>query len=164
MKRRSPLLPPSRPRGLSKTGLGAAALIVMLALYVFGQRKASARSVLDFVVIVNPNNPSPRLNRDFLIEAFLKRTTRWGDGEALRPVDQRFDTTVRRAFSQSVLQRSAEAVKNYWQQRIFSGRDLPPPELASDNDVIAYVLQHRGAVGYVSRGASLDRAKPVSVE
>jgi ABC-type phosphate transport system substrate-binding protein len=116
------------------------------------------------LVIVNPDNPSVRLSRDFLIEAFLKRTTRWGDGETLRPVDQRLDAPARRTFSQSVLKRSAEAVKNYWQQRIFSGRDLPPPELDSDDAVVTYVLKHRGAVGYVSGSAKVDKARAVAVQ
>jgi hypothetical protein len=55
-------------------------------------------------------------------------------------------------------------VKNYWQQRIFSGRDLPPPELDSDEAVVSYVLSHRGALGYVSGAAKLDKAKPVAVQ
>jgi ABC-type phosphate transport system substrate-binding protein len=99
-----------------------------------------------------------------LIDVFLKRTTRWNDGEAIRPVDQRPDSTARRRFSETILQRSVAAVKSYWQQRIFSGRDLPPPELDSDDAVVSYVTKHRGAVGYVSGTAKLERAKPVQIQ
>jgi hypothetical protein len=144
---------------------------VLLAIFaVFGafaaaaQQSAWAESPPDFRVIVHPDNPSTGLSRDFLTDAFLKRVTRWGDGETLRPVDQRADSIVRRRFSDNVLQRSVAAVKSYWQQRIFSGRDLPPPELDSDEAVVSYVLKHRGAVGYVSGNAKLDGAKPVAVQ
>ncbi len=99
-----------------------------------------------------------------MTDVFLKRTTRWNDGETAHPVDQRADSSVRRSFSDSVLRRSVSAVKRYWQQRIFSGRDLPPPELENDDAVVGYVLKHRGAIGYVSGGAKLDRTKSVSVQ
>jgi ABC-type phosphate transport system substrate-binding protein len=125
---------------------------------------ASAESVPDFLVIVHPDNPSTSLSRDALTDSFLKRTTRWADGETIRPVDQRSDSAVRRRFSDSVLQRSVAAVKSYWQQRIFSGRELPPPELESDEAVVSYVMKHRGALGYVSGAAKLERAKPVQVQ
>jgi hypothetical protein len=41
---------------------------------------------------------------------------------------------------------------------------LPPPELDSDEAVVRYVLKHRGAIGYVSASAKLERAKTVSVQ
>ncbi|MEO7034159.1 MAG: hypothetical protein ABI548_09725 [Polyangiaceae bacterium] len=135
----------------------------LLACLVLSRGTARAAPVPEFRVIVHPENPASELSRDFLAEAFLKRTTRWGNGEALRPVDQRSTSVARKKFSDSVLRRSVAAVKNYWQQRIFSGRDLPPPELESDEAVVAYVVNHRGAVGYVSGSAKLDKAKPVVV-
>jgi ABC-type phosphate transport system substrate-binding protein len=131
---------------------------------VSGRNVARAEPVPDFRVIVHPDNPATSLSRDFLIDAFLKRTTRWSDGEALHPVDQRSTSLVRQKFSDSVLRRSVAAVKSYWQQRIFSGRDLPPPELDSDEAVVTFVLTHKGALGYVSGGAKLEKTKPVLVQ
>ena len=54
-------------------------------------------------------------------------------------------------------------MRSYWQQRIFSGRGVPPPELESDEAIVAYVLKHRGAVAYVSPNAKLGEAKPIAV-
>jgi ABC-type phosphate transport system substrate-binding protein len=116
-----------------------------------------------FRVIVNPSNRQASASREFVVELFLKKITRWSDGEAARPVDQRADSAVRRAFSESVLKRSVQVVKTYWQQRIFSGRGVPPPELDSDALVVEYVLKHRGAVGYVSGTCELGGAKVLVV-
>ncbi len=120
--------------------------------------------LLAFRVIVHPSNPVTSVDRKFLADAFLKKTTRWSHDEAIHPVDQRSDSAARNRFSEEVLRRSVDAVKNYWQQIIFSGRDLPPPELDSDEDVIKYVLKHPGALGYVSSGANLNGAKVVTVQ
>jgi ABC-type phosphate transport system substrate-binding protein len=138
--------------------------LVLLPCARVRQAAARAEDAPDFRVIVNSDNPVTGLPRDFLADAFLKRTTRWSGGEVLRPVDQRSTSLVRAKFSDSVLHRSVAAVKNYWQQRIFSGRDLPPPELDSDEAVIGFVSSHHGSVGYVSGAAKLERVKPVVVQ
>jgi ABC-type phosphate transport system substrate-binding protein len=115
-------------------------------------------------VIVHPENKEAALGRAFLADAFLKKVTRWRSGEVVRPVDQPLSSAVRRKFSDEVLGRSVAAVRSYWQQLIFAGRDVPPPELESDAAVIAYVLRTPGAVGYVSGSASLGAAKPLAVK
>ena len=61
------------------------------------------------------------------------------------------------------MRRSASAVRAYWQQRIFAGVDVPPPQFKRDEDVVSYVLSHEGAIGYVSGTAELRGAKAVSV-
>jgi hypothetical protein len=94
---------------------------------------------------------------------FLKRSTRWNDDTPVRAVDQPGDTPVRQAFSQAVHGRSAKAVVAHWQQQIFSGRSVPPPELASDELVTSYVSTHPGAVGYVSPRANVREVKVVEV-
>lgn len=151
-------------RGIRWVALFAALLLMLAVWPPAPSRAAGAEAAPEFRVIVNPDNPSTGLSRDFLIDAFLKRTTRWNDGETIRPVDQRPDSPVRRRFSELILQRSVAAVKSYWQQRIFSGRELPPPELDSDEAVVNYVVKHRGAVGYVSGAAKLERAKLVQIQ
>jgi ABC-type phosphate transport system substrate-binding protein len=143
-----------------RTLLLALALMAPIAL-LLGDATAAPPPV--YVVIVHPSNPTASVDRKFLEEAFLKKTTRWDHGEVIRPVDQVPDSPVRRQFSDEVLRRSVAAVRSYWQQMIFSGRDVPPPELTSDEEVVKYVLKYPGAVGYVSGSADSNGAKIVSV-
>jgi len=116
----------------------------------------------DFKIIVHPGRAG-QVERSFLADGFLKNVTRWPDDEVIRPVDQRPDSPARRRFSEVVLKRSVAAVKTYWQQRIFSGRGVPPPELDSDEAVVRYVESHEGAVGYVSSATPPGKAKVVTV-
>src|SRR5690349_15070845 len=103
-----------------------------------------------FVVIVHPQSPYASLDRLFIAEAFLKKTTRWPNGDVIKPVDLPTDDGTRAKFSEDVLKRSVASVKSYWQQMIFSGRDVPPPQLATDEEVVKYVTTHANAIGYVS--------------
>jgi len=132
-----------------------------LAVSAFAQ---SRQGLPAFRVIVHPSNPVATVDRKFLADAFLKKTTRWSNDQAIRPVDQRSDSAARNRFSEEVLRQPVDAVKNYWQQIIFTGRDVPPPELDSDDDVVKYVLKYPGALGYVSGGASLNGAKVVTLQ
>lgn len=134
----------------------------LVALGVIGVDR-SVRAEGGVRVVVNEGNPIDSATSDLLTELFLKRRVEWPDGTSARPVDLVADTEARKEFSKSVLHRSVAAVKSYWQQMIFAGRGVPPPELESDAAVMAYVARYRGGVGYVSAGASLNRVKAITV-
>jgi ABC-type phosphate transport system substrate-binding protein len=142
--------------------------ILAIAAFVFASPVNSAIRADDtktsaFRVIVHPSNANSSTTREFVAEAFFKRTTRWQGGETIHPVDLRPEAIARRAFSSEVLQRSVTAVRSFWQQRIFSGRDLPPPEFDTDEAVIKYVVNTPGSIGYVSSSARLERARELTL-
>jgi hypothetical protein len=136
----------------------ATTAIVALAAPVSGEPRPPV-----YEVIVNPSNEAIAVDRQFLADAFLKKTAEWPGGETIWPVDLPPGAPVRHRFTEEVLHRSVAEVKGYWQQRIFSGRDTPPPELDTDAEVVAFVLKHPGGLGYVSRAAPLGGARVVDV-
>lgn len=139
-------------------------LLGVAALDVLAFDEASAdQARTGFRVIVHRDNPATVLSRELVTDIFLKKSTRWDDGEAVHAFDQRVDALVRDKFSDTVLRRSVAAVRHYWQQRIFSGRGVPPPELESDEAVVRRVQGDRGAIGYVSERAPLTGVKVVVV-
>jgi hypothetical protein len=140
-----------------------AALAALLSLALVASGWAAAAQSPGFRVITHPGNPALEVERAFLADAFLKKTTRWSDDEVISPVDQGPDSSTRQRFSEHVFRRSVFAVRSYWQQRIFAGRGLPPPELESDDAVLRYVRSRPGAVGYVSDHAELTGVKVLSV-
>jgi ABC-type phosphate transport system substrate-binding protein len=140
-------------------------LAILVALFVLAlPLTAGGDGASGYVVIVHPSNGPAALDRQFVAEAFLKKVTTWPNGDVIHAVDLPPGSAARRQFSEEVLRRSIQEVKGYWQQRIFSGRDVPPPELEKEEDVVAYVLKHDGAIGYVSRSTPLGGAKAVVVQ
>jgi ABC-type phosphate transport system substrate-binding protein len=142
--------------------------LLVIAAVVVGAAGAPSRASgpAAFRIIVNPANGASAVDRRFLLEVFLKKTTRWPDGAAVRPVDQNADSPTRQRFSDEILGRSVSAVKSYWQQALFAGRDLPPPELDGDDDVVKFVQRFAGAIGYVSASANVnvDRVKVLTIK
>lgn len=117
----------------------------------------------EFKVIVNSANSTSELTADVATKVFLKQSLKFPNGTVAQPVDLGKAAPARVAFTRAVLGRAVGAVESYWQQQIFSGKDVPPPAKASDDDVIAFVKANPGAIGYVSGGAPLAGVKVVTV-
>jgi ABC-type phosphate transport system substrate-binding protein len=127
-----------------------AALALALAL------PALAAEPDGFRVVTHPSNKAAlTLTRAQLSQVFLKKTTRWVDGNRILAVEPS-DPGVRERFARRVHSKSLTAVKSFWNQQIFSGREVPPVEKGSDADVAAYVRANPGAIGYVSAGADVS--------
>lgn len=141
----------------------ACALAVgLVATVVQGVAPQTSQS-LGFRVIVNSANPVSALTQGDIERLFLKQRTSWDGGLAVEAIDQPPRSAVREAFSEAALGRSPRAVLVHWQRQIFSGRDVPPRELDSDDAVVEYVRTHAGAVGYVSEGATAFGVKTVEI-
>lgn len=136
-------------------------LLVSLALGFWPGVGAQERGA--FRVIVHADNAAAELSRTTAGNFFLKKQGRWTDDNRVEPIDLEPDSPTREAFSRSVLRRDVRSVLRYWQRQIFSGFDVPPPEVASDAEVIAFVASHRGAIGYVSSNARLEGVRELRI-
>ncbi|MBX3160445.1 MAG: hypothetical protein KF773_31055 [Deltaproteobacteria bacterium] len=144
----------------------ALVLAILAALAVTGHsatvKAVHAEEREGFKVIVHPDNPARELERGFLRSAFLKKSTEW-HGETVRPIDLATRFTVRDRFTTDVIGKTRAQLRSYWNQQIFSGKGVPPPEGESAAAVIAYVLAHRGAVGYLPASVDPGKARVVPV-
>lgn len=132
--------------------------IELLALAVLLSLPVAGAAAEPFKVVANTAVREASVSRDALSRMFLKKTTRWSGGHEIRPVQPRSDA-LRAAFADRVHDMSLGALRSYWTQMIFSGRDVPPVEKGTDEQVIAYVREHPGAIGYVSSGADTGGVK-----
>jgi ABC-type phosphate transport system substrate-binding protein len=123
-----------------------------------------ASAAADYVVVVHPSNATAAVSRTELSRLFLRNTTQWPGGEHVKPVDLAKSNAIRAAFTKEILGRSMGAIDQYWTQSVFSGRAVPPPEKRSDAEVVAYVRDNPGAIGYVSAGAAIDGVKRLHIK
>ena len=114
-------------------------------------------------LVANNSVSTTTLSKKQVADLFLKKTAKWDSGAAVVPVDQVDASTAREAFSKAVHGKSAAAVKSYWNQQIFSGRDVPPVEKRTDNEVLSFVRSTPGAIGYVSDGTPTDGVRVIAV-
>jgi ABC-type phosphate transport system substrate-binding protein len=136
---------------------------VVLLLTMLATIAQAQTATPTYRIIVNPGNSASSLDRRFIEDVFLKKIKSWPSGEVARPVDREPNSGVRRRFTEEVLRRPLAAVRAYWQQRIFSGREVPPPEFDRDEEIIQYVMKNPGAIGYVSEGTALIGPRLITI-
>lgn len=133
-----------------------AAVLLFTSLNVWAQSKGG------FKVIVNPSNPASSISRDELSRICLKKTTKFPDGRSASPVDLPLNSSARAAFSNAVHGKPVSAVEAFWQQQIFSGKDLPPAQ-KSEAGAVDFVRSNPNGIGYVSAGTDTQGAKVILV-
>lgn len=130
------------------------------ALCLAGNAGAETRG---YKLVVNKSNSVSSLDKAEVAKLFMKQSVKWANGQTVEPVDQSPAAGVRERFSDDVHGKAVGAVQSAWQRIIFSGRGVPPAELRSDEDVIEFVADHAGGIGYVGEGAATDRVKVVEI-
>lgn len=139
------------------------ARIVVLAGLGISAGRVRAEDPGAFKVIVHPSNPATQISRLKVGEIFLKKDKRWPDGQTAVPVEPSIKSPVRARFDQEIFGKPVIAISAYWQQMIFGGKGVPPPEKSTDSEVVGFVRETAGAVGYVSANADVSGVKVVAV-
>jgi ABC-type phosphate transport system substrate-binding protein len=108
-----------------------------------------------YKIIINSSNSTTSLSKSEVSKLFLKKKTKWDNGISVMPVDLEANSKVRQNFSQEIHEKSVGAVRSYWQQAAFSGAASTPPEKSNDQEVIDFVENNSGAIGYISSTTSI---------
>jgi ABC-type phosphate transport system substrate-binding protein len=137
-------------------------LLLFVALGI-GAGRIGAEDASSYKVIVHPSNPATQVTRLKVGEMFLKKATRWPDGHPVMPIEPSGKSPVRQRFDLEIYGKPVIAISAYWQQMIFGGKAVPPPERANDAEVVAFVRDTPGAIGYVWSGTDVSGVKVVTV-
>jgi TonB family protein len=136
-------------------------MVIAVVMAVMGAgRTAFAQD--GFRIVVNPSNPVSSLSRTQVSKLFLEKST-WDDGATVAPVDLLASSPVREGFSKEVLGLPIPAAVDRMREAAKLAGGNPPPAMASDREVLAYVRLKPGAIGYVSLAADVSGVKVVSV-
>jgi len=134
--------------------------VVLIAALPLDQIQAQGRG--GYKVIVNASISINSISRDELSRVFLKKASKFHDGHPASPVDLPTSSGVRDNFSRDVHGKPTSAVEAYWQQQVFSGREVPPPE-KSEGAALDFVRSNSNGIAYVSPGADTEGAKVISI-
>jgi ABC-type phosphate transport system substrate-binding protein len=136
-------------------------LVPILLLAFLGTPTAKTQG---FKVIVNSSTDISSLSKREVSRLFLKKVKTWDNDLKVSPVDLSSKDEARQMFSKEIHGKSVSAIEAYWQQRVFSGRDVPPPERSSDASVVDFVRHNPGAIGYVSETADVRGVRVIDVQ
>ncbi len=87
---------------------------------------------------------------------YLRKQRYWPKGVPIKPVNLNSTHPLRNDFSQRIIGKAPRAQTSYWNNQYFNGI-LPPYVVNSQEAVIRYVSNTKGAIGYVDACEVDDR-------
>ena len=126
---------------LAKPTMKPSALgVLILAILAVTQVRAE-----EIVVIVNL--AAAPISKEQLADLYLARST------ILIPIDQAADSAIYVEFYKKATGRDSAQVKAIWSRILFTGRGVPPKQLADSAAVRKAVAANPRAVGYIEKSA-----------
>lgn len=133
-------------------------LVSLMALFTSASLVAA-----DIKVIANPSVGASAVSAEELKSVFLATKNSLSDGSHVEPVLEK-GGPAHEAFVKEYLGKSDAALQSYYRTLVFTGKASMPKTLGADAEVVAYVAKTKGAIGYVSAGASTAGVKTLEVK
>jgi ABC-type phosphate transport system substrate-binding protein len=131
------------------------------AVILLGLLSCGAASPKDeIVVVVARDAPDFPVNRITLRDIYLKKIFMDDNGRPFVPVNLPPENPLRRSLAETLFNKSAQQLQDYWNQRYFQGV-APPYVLGSQEAVVQFVAKTPGAIGYIAACRLDERVKQV---
>jgi ABC-type phosphate transport system substrate-binding protein len=113
------------------------------------------------VVVVNARSGVEKLSRDEVINIFMGRFRQLPGNLTAEPVDQPDGMPEKALFYRLLVNKDISDINAYWTRLIFSGKTSPPYQAKDMDDMLDWLVKHKGAVGYVERSQVDSRLRIV---
>lgn len=126
-------------------------ILVFIALFLMSFTVVT-RVSSDYAIIINKENPIAALTAGEAKLYFLRKLkSRWpGINKNIKPITRKTKSPERDAFYSVVLKMSDTEVDNYFAERQFQNAEKLPDKAGSDAEVISFVENEIGGIGFVS--------------
>jgi ABC-type phosphate transport system substrate-binding protein len=121
---------------------------------------ASATQAGEIAVIAHPSTKIPGVSEKTLADIYLGRIKFLPDGSRVTPIDQPDGSRIRERFYRAVADMNERELNRYWSKRVFTGKGRAPRALDNDAEVLEYVADNPGSLGYID-GTNLDASVEV---
>lgn len=117
------------------------------------------------VFIVNSSVPVIAVTKKEVEKIYLGKMNVWEGKLKISPCLMDPKTDIGKRFFDDVLDMSYRKFSKYWLKVVFSGLRPAPPEFKNPEDVISYVSQRDGGIGFIpeSMAKSLEGCKILKV-
>jgi ABC-type phosphate transport system substrate-binding protein len=128
---------------------------------IFIMLTAFAPAGPELAIVVNKDNPITKLTSGEVKLYWLRKIKkRWPElNKNIKPVDRKTKNAEQDAFYSKVLGMTGPDVETYFNQKQYENGEKPQDKFASDNDVIDFVGEEAGAIGFVNTASLSAEAK-----
>lgn len=114
-------------------------------------------TLADVVIIANKSITVDSVTAAEAKKIFLGKKKSISGGGTIKLADLPIGNATRKKFYRSIVNKKEKQLKAYWAKITFTGKGYPPRIFDSDTEVMNWVAETTGAIGYVS-GASVNNS------
>ena len=115
----------------------------------------------DLVVIVNARSGVAAMTRNEIVHIFLGRNRLFFSGQEAVPVDLQGDHPLRAQFYRLLVGKELAEIDAYWSRQRFTGGVSPPVRLHGSEEVLDWVANRPGAIGFAELSRTDARVRVV---
>jgi len=127
---------------------GFVAAIFSLWLMLFSSHGVHAAELL---IIVSEKNPLTTVSVADIKRIYKMKRRVWPNGVPVRAANMAESHHLRNDFSQQILKKRTAQMEVFYLKMALTGRGQPPYIASSNDEMIAFVRRHDGAIGYIDQ-------------
>ncbi len=135
-------------------------VFILLFLAIFG---ITATVQADVLFITNKNVDEKNITAKDIKQIFLGKKKKWPDNSKIHFVILG-EENLHGAFIKTYLKKTPKQFKAYWKNMVFSGKGRPPKNFKTTEELIEYVANTKGAIGYIDSSTTAVNVNTITVE
>lgn len=132
-------------------------LILALALILMAGAASAAP-----ILVAHPGVSADALDKGAVQKIFLGKTSTWDDGTRV-VLSMLKGGDVSDAFLKANVKKSPKQFSTFWKKAVFSGTGEMPATFATEAELVAFVAETPGAVGYIDDATAHDGVKVIAI-
>ena len=117
----------------------------------------------DVLVITNKAVPETEMTKEDIKEVFLGKKVQWKNRSKIHFVTLD-DPDVHKAFLRAYINKSEQQYSNYWRKMVFTGKGKIPKSFKTTEDLLEYVADTKGAIGYIDKNTTAVNVNTITVQ
>jgi ABC-type phosphate transport system substrate-binding protein len=113
--------------------------------------------------IVAEGTDTSNVSKQDIRKMFTNRLKKWPSGESVK-LTMLKEGKIHEAFLRNYVRKTGRQYKTYWRRLVFSGRAQMPKQFETVEEMIEYVKNNKGAIGYVSEETPPEGCKFVKLD
>ena len=136
--------------------------LIILILFGMSLSLPGIVAAADVILIGNRSVPESQLSPREIKKIYLGKKNLWSNDLKVVYV-MLANAAVSKKFLKIYVKKNPDMFDKYWKKKMFTGSGNPPLVFDKEKDLVKYVSETKGAVGYVSSGFYSDSVKILAV-
>ncbi|WP_321532405.1 hypothetical protein [uncultured Desulfuromonas sp.] len=136
--------------------------MVAILIVLLGIATSATAGELSLMLVVSKDNPQSQVSLSQLNRIFLGKTRKWEHGDHIS-LSINTHKAAMEAFCRTIIQKTPRQFSMYWRKQLYSGHSMLPAQFEADEQIINYVAEHSGAIGFILTPINDPRVKEIMI-